>query len=64
MTSTVGDGGGLFLQPPHAEPPEHRPSVADESGERMRRLRFPFEADPADVADQDQAVPVDEDDYR
>jgi hypothetical protein len=30
----------------------------------MRRLRFPFEADPADVAEQSHDVPLDDDEYR
>ena len=30
----------------------------------MRRLRFPFEANPADVLEQGQDVPLDDDEYR
>ncbi|MEV6489069.1 hypothetical protein AB0M20_10625 [Actinoplanes sp. NPDC051633] len=32
--------------------------------EAMSRLRFPFEADPADVAEQGHDVPLDDDEYR
>jgi hypothetical protein len=35
----------------------------DGSDEAMRRLRFPFEADPADAAEQGRDVPLD-DEYR
>ena len=39
-------------------------SVFDGGQEAMRRLRFPFEADPADVVEQDRAVPLEDDEYR
>jgi hypothetical protein len=63
MGWTADDGDALFRQ--SEPPPGDDPSpVVDGSQEAMRRLRFPFEADPADVIEQQQDVPLDEDDYR
>jgi hypothetical protein len=38
--------------------------VPDDSRDAMRRLRLPFDANPADVLEQQQTVPFDEDEYR
>lgn len=64
MGWTEADGDALFRQPPEQQPDDEKSSVFDGSPEAMRRLRFPFEADPADVAEQAQDVPVDDDEYR
>ncbi len=64
MSATRSDRGGLFLQPPSDDPAEQQAQAVDGSGEGMRRLRFPFEADPVDVLEQQLTVPVDEDEYR
>jgi hypothetical protein len=53
----------LFRQPPDEQAGESAWSGFDGSHEAMRRLRFPFEADPADAAEQGQDVPLD-DEYR
>ena len=63
MGWTADDSEALFRQSPDA-PSDDAASVFDGSQEAMRRLRFPFEANPADVIEQQQDVPVDEDDYR
>jgi hypothetical protein len=64
MGWTEADGDALFRQPPEENQGEDRATAFDGSQEAMRRLRFPFEADPADVAEQAQDVPVDDDEYR
>jgi hypothetical protein len=63
MGWTADDGDALFRQsdPPPGEDPS---PMVDGSQEAMRRLRFPFEANPADVIEQQQDVPLDEEDYR
>ena len=64
MAWTETDGEALFRQPPSeiADPEAQTPF--DSSQEAMRRLRSPFDANPADVAEQSQEVPVDDDEYR
>jgi hypothetical protein len=64
MGWTEADGDALFRQPPDQQPEDEKSSAFDGSPEAMRRLRFPFEADPADVAEQARDVPVDDDEYR
>lgn len=64
MSWTAGDGDALFRQPLDVQSNDDHPSVVDDSDEAMRRLRFPFEADPADALEQQHSVPVDEDEYR
>jgi hypothetical protein len=64
MKPTQGDHGGLFLQPPGAGVDEQSETAVDDSEEAMHRLRFPFEANPADVFEQRLAVEMDEDEYR
>jgi hypothetical protein len=44
----------VFRQPPDEQAGEGASSGFDGSHEAMRRLRFPFEADPADAAEQGQ----------
>jgi hypothetical protein len=61
MGWTEADGDALFRQPPEERVSEGASSGFDGSHEAMRRLRFPFEADRADVAEQGQGVPLDDD---
>ena len=61
---TEADGDALFRQQPDGQAGEGAWSGFDGSHEAMRRLRFPFEADPADVAEQGHDVPLDDDEYR
>jgi hypothetical protein len=64
MGWTEADGAALFRQQPNEQVGDDASSVFDGSREAMRRLRFPFEADPADVSEQAQDVPLDDDEYR
>jgi hypothetical protein len=64
MGWTEGDGDALFRQPPGEQAGEDVSSGFDGSHEAMRRLRFPFEADPADAAERGQDMPLDDDEYR
>ncbi|MGX6608067.1 hypothetical protein ACWKSP_39000 [Micromonosporaceae bacterium Da 78-11] len=64
MGWTEADGDALFRQPSQEKADEESSSLFDGSQEAMRRLRFPFEANPADVAEQAQDVPLDDDEYR
>ena len=64
MGWTEADGDALFRQPPDEQVADDGSTVFDGSQEAMRRLRFPFEANPADVAEQGQDVPLDDDEYR
>jgi hypothetical protein len=64
MGWTEAEGDALFRQPPDEHVGDDAASVFDGSREAMRRLRFPFEANPADVAEQDQDVPLDDEEYR
>ena len=64
MGWTEADGDALFRQPPDEQVSEDASAEFDGSHEAMRRLRFPFEADPADVAEQGQNVPQDDDGHR
>ncbi len=64
MSWTPGDGDALFRQPVDVQSSDDHPSVVDDSDEAMRRLRFPFEADPVDALEQQRSVPVDKDEYR
>jgi hypothetical protein len=59
MGGTTGDGDGLFRQPPDVHMSDDHPAVLDDSEE----ARFPLEADPADVLEQQQSVRVDEDGF-
>ncbi|MEV6638279.1 hypothetical protein AB0M54_46940 [Actinoplanes sp. NPDC051470] len=63
MGWTEADGDALFRQPSDEQAGEGAPSRFEDSDEAMRR-RFPFEADPADVAEQGQDVPLDDDEHR
>ncbi|MEV7626928.1 hypothetical protein [Actinoplanes sp. NPDC089786] len=54
----------MFRQPSDERAGEGASSGFDGSAEAMRRLRVPFEADPADVAEQGQDVPLDDDEHR
>lgn len=51
MGWTEADGDALFRQPPDERPGQDTSSVFDGSSEAMRRLRFPFEANPAETAE-------------
>ncbi len=53
----------LFSELPEDAAAGQRP-VVDDSPAVMRRLRVPFEVNPADALDQARPVPLDEDDYR
>jgi hypothetical protein len=64
MGWTEADSDALFRQPPDEQAGEDASSGVDGSHEAMRRLRFPFEADPADAAEQRQHMPLDADEYR
>ena len=64
MGWTEADGDALFRQPSEEQASEGASSGFDGSHEAMRRLRFPFEADPADAAEQGQDMPLDDDEYR
>jgi hypothetical protein len=64
MGWTEADGDALFRQPLDEPAREGASSGFDGSHEAMRRLRFPFEADSADVAEQGRDVPLDDDEYR
>jgi hypothetical protein len=64
MGWTEADGDALFRHPHDEQAGEGASSGFDGSHEAMRRLRFPFEADPADAAEQGQGVPLDDDEYR
>jgi len=64
MTVPAEDRDRLFQEPPSRSAAEEPSPALDSSTEAMRRLRFPFEADQADVIEQQQDVPEDEDDYR
>jgi hypothetical protein len=64
MGWTEADGDALFRQPPDERAGEDASSGFDGSHEVMRRLRFPFEADPADAAEQGQDLLLDDDEYR
>ena len=64
MGWSEADGDALFRQPPDELAGEGLSSAFDGSHEAMRRLRFPFEADPADVAEQSHDIPLDEEDRR
>jgi hypothetical protein len=64
MGWTEADGDALFRQPPDQQPEDEQSSAFDDSPEAMRRMRFPFEANPADVAEQARDVPDDDEEYR
>jgi len=64
MGWSEADGDALFRHPPDEQVDDDASSVFDGGREAMRRLRFPFEANPADVVEQDQAVPLEDDEYR
>jgi hypothetical protein len=57
MGRSAPDGGSLFRQPPVDPADEDVPSVPDGSREAMRRHRFPFEAKPAEAAEQAEDAP-------
>ena len=63
MGWTEADGDALFKSPPE-EAVEDSSSVFDGSVKAMQRLRFPFDANPADVFEQQQEVPADDDERR
>lgn len=53
----------LSLEAPEADAAEQHLGVRDDD-ERRLPPALPAEADPADAADQDREVDLDEDDYR
>ena len=54
----------LFRHAPEADVLDQNRSVIDEGPAESERMRTPFDADPADAYDQQQSVPLDDDDYR
>jgi hypothetical protein len=64
MGWTEADGDALFRHSSEEQASEGASSGFDGSQEAMRRLRFPFEANPADGAEQGRDVPPDDDEYR
>ena len=58
MGWTEADGDALFRQPPDEQAGEDASSGFDGSHEAMRRLRFPFEANPADAAHEPLVPPA------
>jgi hypothetical protein len=64
MSWTEADGDALFRQPPDEQAGTGASLGFDDSHEAMRRLRFPFEVDPADAAEQRQDMPLDDDEHR
>ena len=56
--------GDLFSQKPEDDEIDQRRPVLDDGAAALDRLRMPFEVDPADLLEQQQLVPMDEDDYR
>ncbi len=66
MGWTEAEGDALFRQPADRPAAEDTSSPFDSSPERMRRLRFPFDTDPAEPEPEAEA-PADspaEDDTR
>ena len=63
MSWTETDSDALFRHQPDEQAEPDAPAF-DGSQEAMRRLRMPFDANPADVVEQDQEVPTDDDEYR
>ena len=61
MGWTEADGDALFRQASDEQAGEGGSSEFDGSDEAMRRLRFPFEANPGDAAEQGQDLPPDDD---
>ena len=64
MGWTTHDTDALFRPPHDRHEDEQTTTVPDDSQEAMRRLRLPFDANPADVLEQHHTVPYDEDDHR
>ena len=64
MGWTPADSDALFRPPHDRHEDEQSTSVPDDSREAMRRLRLPFDTNPADVLEQHHPVPYDEDEYR
>jgi hypothetical protein len=64
MGWTEADSDALFRQPSDEPVDDETASTFDGSSKAMQRLRFPFDANPADVAEQQQEVPIDDDDRR
>jgi hypothetical protein len=60
MSWTEADGDALFRHPPDEQAGDDASSAFDGSREAMRRLRFPFEADQAAVADRGHRGPVED----
>ncbi|MBN6051413.1 hypothetical protein JYK22_05655 [Nonomuraea sp. RK-328] len=59
---TFEEEGAMSIEAPEADAlDQHRPAREDTGG---RRPDLPLEADPADAADQDRVVDLDDDDYR
>ncbi|SDM15245.1 hypothetical protein SAMN05421874_14119 [Nonomuraea maritima] len=54
--------GELSIEAPEADAAEQHREMLQTVG-RLRR-ELPFDADPADAADQDRVVDLDDDDYR
>jgi hypothetical protein len=64
MDWTTDDGDALF-RPPRDRHEAEQPALGpDASPQAMQRLRLPFDADPADVLEQQHTVFFDEDEYR
>lgn len=64
MGWSEADGDALFRQPADERAGDGVSSGFDGSHDAMRRLRFPFEADPVDVAEQGHGLPLDDEDRR
>lgn len=59
MSWTEADGDALFRQPPGDPADEEKKGAFHGGPEAMRRLRFPFEADSAETAEQRETTKPD-----
>ena len=57
MSWTEADGDALFRHPPEEQAGEDASAPFDGSREAMRRLRFPFEANATEAAEQGHRGP-------
>ncbi len=64
MDWTTDDGDALFRAPHDRHKTKQPASVPDASPQAMQRLRLPFDANPADVVEQQHTVPFGEDENR
>ncbi|HYN94220.1 MAG TPA: hypothetical protein VES42_10275 [Pilimelia sp.] len=58
MGWTADDGEALFRQPPDGQAGDDHAVVLNDSAEAMRRLRSPFDAEPADGREQPHTAPT------